>query len=117
MKKNLKVLAAAILVSMAAGSTVFAAPVKNEEKTPVVQEQKSEIVTLTGKIKVTGKGEMSFEVKKAPKYKLIVSDDEMISVIKSRKNKMLILSGYADDVAKTFEVVAVGGLNSNGSDK
>ncbi len=117
MKKSIKVLAAALLVSMAAGSAVFAAPVKDAETTAVVQEQKQEIVTLTGKVKVSRKGEITFEVKKAPAYKVIVSDEDMTAVIKARKNKMLILSGYANDAEKTFEVVAIGGINSNGSDK
>lgn len=117
MKKNVKLLVAAALVSMVAGSGLFAqtAGTSVQNNYGIEASEKVEIVTLTGTVKISGKDIMYFKTKDGNTYVINIQNSEEVSTkaIKARKNKKLILSGYINKETKVFNVVKVGGMGTS----
>lgn len=124
MNKTIKSLVAIALVSVATGSAIFAAPKTTARNSDTTIEQSEKVIkTLSGKVKAPKNGTIKFEAKNGKKYVIITSgenpeeDATILTVIKNRNNKSLILSGFVDDEAETFTVIRVGGLNNNQAEK
>ena len=116
--KAVKTMVAVAVVAMVCGTAVFAAPKAAAPVVATAVEQNVEMETICGKIKVNKKG-MSIKVKDGREYELVLDEKAGIDsrYITSRKNKMLILSGFADNETKVFTVEKIGGYSINSADK
>lgn len=117
--KVVKTLVAVAVVAMVTGSAAFAAPKGMVKIAPLTTVEKNvEMETICGKIKQNKDG-WSIKVKDGREYELVIDEKSGIDAmyITTRKNKLLIISGFADNENKVFTVERIGGASSESAEK